>query len=723
MDKYDFEDKNMNDKQEAKNTKGNSFESLYSLFVMRVLIKYSDPSHPMTCDEVMEKLNKDYEIGSCGEDKTSGTYRSQKKKFARIMDTLVECYSSGAFGKYKGKNNCDPHRWYYCAECDVYAADSEGTMGREELSETEVEYLIDVIASSKILNRESTYDIIEKLLKKIDTDERSRRKKLEVYRNESWVKNLNEELFKKKERLDALLESDIEFDYYESEENIRKKVTATALALIVKNGNYVLLAKEGRREKRFFIENMTNIKGLGYSYTFDDEDTYAFEDVPEVYFEDDNCALDSFLKNKEIVKKAISDQKALRFKYLSYKGESGKIVLASKEKTVLPHSCVFTDEKYYMICADKDTQKINYYRLDLMSDVKMVSERVFSSDYSASVFDSIARAQEVREHPFMMAGRTVLVTFLVIESALDRVIDAFGSKVNISYEKQRKVIRRPPTKENPEENHSMREARIEKLFKVVVSTTHEEAFRWALANADAVELVAPQEIRDRLSRMASPIRDAYSTTVGDRAREVVDKALKWGVFEVSRYFEKEVALEAYKLLKARGALDAVRTVWINHYSPEEFWYLKDFVETRSVRIEHSPATSIEWISGFKKLSRVQFTDTKIEDVSLLGTLENIDFLMLVNSPVSDISMLGCNKKLKRIELRGTKVTDIGIIEKLKDLNEIDISKCHIKDYSPLLRSVPLKRLKVDDSVCAQITFEQLSAHHKDADITLVETSN
>ena len=108
--------------KKARETKGNSEDSLLAIYIFRILKKYSSPDNPLSTQDVMDYLEKDYSIGNA--DKSD----AQKKKIRRHLDTLHECYGGGCVEKIEGKTR-KGHDWYYDASRDKFAGE-DGKIGQ-----------------------------------------------------------------------------------------------------------------------------------------------------------------------------------------------------------------------------------------------------------------------------------------------------------------------------------------------------------------------------------------------------------------------------------------------------------------------------------------------------------------------------------------------------------------------------------------------------------------
>jgi hypothetical protein len=132
-------------------------------------------------------LKEDYSIGSSDKSNT------QRKKVRRHLDTLYESYWNNCIKKVEGKTR-NGHKWYYDISEDEIA-NEEGTI-YETLSKEEIDFIIDIITSSKIINYTSTISTVNKLLKKTKYSKAERIAKLRKIENEEWPKSINKEFEK-----------------------------------------------------------------------------------------------------------------------------------------------------------------------------------------------------------------------------------------------------------------------------------------------------------------------------------------------------------------------------------------------------------------------------------------------------------------------------------------------------------------------------------------------
>ena len=680
--------------------KGNKDDSVLVIYILQILKKYSSPKNPLSSQDVMDHLRKDYSFGNFDEadPKRKEKAASQQKKVRRLLDTLYESYWGGCIKKEVGKTTREGNKWFYDISRDRFA-DVE-VITQETLTETEVDFLVDLISATKIINSEGTRGLIDKLLKKTSITKEDRERRLGKIEREAWLKTPNEDLVEKKDLIEECFDNCcLTFDY-EDEESI----TAIPLDWCYDNGTCFLYAKVGDAYRKFSLDKIRIC----------DSDVDGFEELEDFrrYNEEtdsDKTTLDSLFVNIPTIKNAISNRKCIHFLYRSYAVSNDRVISTDEEKSVLPHSLVFNDGKYYLIGIDEnspDLNKIAYFRVDLMFELCYAEPKIALSNWDKYIFDSIERARLVEKHPLMLTGKEITVTFKVAESGLNRVVGAFAvkpDKFNIT--KETRMIK----------NSSDEDFHEEKVVSVKVITTEEEAFRWALSNADVVELVEPQGVRDRLGRIADPVHKIYARTLADLVRENIDFIRETGMFKITMNVNEDTAFETFKELKKQDKLEIVDKIHIAKINGESGDYFDNFVNARHLSIAFaSNCKNVIWASKLTKIVSLDIHKTQINDVSWLKAMKNLRYVEITETPICDLSVLRDHKDILFLNVSDTLIADIGFIENYEHLGKLDISGCPIDDYSPLLKIRPLDMLIIDEKAVETLGMEVLIEHHPDA---------
>ena len=675
-------------------SKGNSEDSLLVIYILSILKKYSSPQNPLSSQDVMDRLRDEYSIGSF--DKSD----AQRKKVRRHLDTLHESFWHGCIKKVEGKTR-NGHKWYYDISRDKVAK-AEGVV-QETLSKEEIDLIIDIIASSKIINSISTNSIIRKLLNKGKHSNEEKRERLLKTENEEWPKSVNKELVLVKQKIQSCINDTrkIVFDY-----ESQKAILATPYGWDSDDsGKYVLIAKiDGQSQGEFgsfLLEKIKNVEKTNFSGLNDFDDTY----FDRSYGNPDVLSLESLFGNIRLITAAIQGKKGIEFKYLSYVIRDARVVVVGKSKRVLPHRLVFNEGKYYLIGYDEKRANIDYYRVDMISKLGYSSTNIEISDFDARVLSMVQGAKEVEKHPLMLAGKDVLIIFKVAESALDRVIDAFAVKPD-------KIT---VTKETVAVRDSLEEGfHEETLAKVQVRTTEDEAFRWALANADAVELVYPPDLRHKLRRIATPIHKTYAKTMEDKVQANVERVFATGTFKIDQRINEEIANETFKFLNSHDNNDVVNEIKIYAVNADQTDYVGEFTSAKWLDITRSQCVDPKWISKLTELVNIHISMTSISDVSWLSQLNKLKVVRLVQSPITDISVLKKQQNILHLELRNLDIRDISFIENQPRILNLRLIGCPVEDYSPLLRMNPLDYLEIDEKAVAALGMDNLVKHHPDA---------
>jgi Leucine-rich repeat (LRR) protein len=93
----------------------------------------------------------------------------------------------------------------------------------------------------------------------------------------------------------------------------------------------------------------------------------------------------------------------------------------------------------------------------------------------------------------------------------------------------------------------------------------------------------------------------------------------------------------------------------------------------------------------------------VEDISVLGKLENLRHLILTGSHVEDISSLSALNKLNTLELKDASVKDITPIRGMTELVSLDLKGSLLEDISSLSRLKDLRSIKLSGNPISDIS--------------------
>ncbi len=109
----------------------------------------------------------------------------------------------------------------------------------------------------------------------------------------------------------------------------------------------------------------------------------------------------------------------------SRKNSDGK----PREYIINPYQIAATNGRYYLICNYDKYDTVANYRLDRITDIKMLDEPVKLAKQVKGLENGLNLPKHMAEHMYMFAGESEIVTFRVKKYILNDVIDWFGGEI------------------------------------------------------------------------------------------------------------------------------------------------------------------------------------------------------------------------------------------------------------------------------------------------------
>lgn len=132
--------------------------------------------------------------------------------------------------------------------------------------------------------------------------------------------------------------------------------------------------------------------------------------------------------NVSLLHDAISVNKKIAFKYFSYNlSKKREFRNEGKEYEVSPYNLVFSEDNYYLISHYPKNEKLTHFRVDRMSDIRIIDER--RKDISEVMGENFRLGEYLKNTFDMFGGDTKKVTLLCENSLINAVIDRFGEDV------------------------------------------------------------------------------------------------------------------------------------------------------------------------------------------------------------------------------------------------------------------------------------------------------
>jgi len=224
-------------KEKSLETTMEESKKLALLRILHILQKYSDDTHPLTQDDIVDYLYKDYGI------------EVERKAVGRQLALLHEAYDA--------TNSpivlvSDPRKGTYIEQ--------------REFEDSELRLLIDGVLSSRHITANHSKDLIEKLCRQSNQYFRPRVKN--IYSVNDWNKTDNMQVFLNIEGIDEAIENGKQIKFVYNKYGADKKLHKTSnprvspYQLILHNQRYYLMARHERFEQMHFyrLDRITNME-------------------------------------------------------------------------------------------------------------------------------------------------------------------------------------------------------------------------------------------------------------------------------------------------------------------------------------------------------------------------------------------------------------------------------------------------------------------------------
>lgn len=171
---------------------------------------------------------------------------------------------------------------------------------------------------------------------------------------------------------------------------------------------------------KFLDDLIVHLKGL--------TNKYFRHIVPKI--RTDHCNSDFFL-NIEIIYEAINNDKQISFLYNKFDTDKKlhPITDESSDPKVFivdPYRTAMTNGRYYLIGREKDTNTLENYQIDRITDIKKLDTSLRKVKEIEKNFDL---SEYVAEHIYMFSGGSERVTFRADRIILSDIVDWFGDAV------------------------------------------------------------------------------------------------------------------------------------------------------------------------------------------------------------------------------------------------------------------------------------------------------
>lgn len=675
-------------------------KSLLSLYIFEILRKYSSKESPLSEKQIKEKLN-------AAEVFLEEIKEDDRKIIPRHIGALVE-YLPGLIVKLDTAKNAAA-KWYY----DGSQAAQFEFLSRNNFTVDEIGFLVDMIGSSKLVTEKSTIAFTAKLLNSLnDTDE----KLLSARQMITGPKNENIYMHSIVENLQRAIDEQIALKLtLNDDENVTLN-DVSAYSIYKKNDKlYVYVLDDEKNERELDISIIKQVKLLGKVKDYDKSILDKLEDQGLVQVTDkegrsldSEISNDTLFTNSRFISLAINEKRYLSFK--DYKCSLASVDSEPTERNVIPLTTIFKNGAYYLIAIEKlaNNESPVFVRIDLMEDLKL--GKALSSD-DVDKINPNNKDSYLNTNSFILSKtRSVDIQFWIKKDAIQRATDEFGDEA-YSIEDA-----------NPEDTADGNKGKLAKAFpeeftksftgfeygdeliKVEAKATEEDALRWCLENADAVELISPKHLRLKLLDITQSLNKRYSKTEYDTEQEIYRKIISGADFltyGARTKFEEQTR----KRVANEKTFDKVTKLKIKNLDkalPQE--ELEKYVNVEELVIEGNGVDDFSWIANLSVLRKLTLINTSLEDGSVLTGLAPLDVLFITrNCKLKDYKFLK-NMQTNMLYIGRNGKADLSVLYELKGVRELVLQESLLANVNIELLEQHIRVERWIDNKCYNTEF-------------------
>ncbi len=191
----------------------------------------------------------------------------------------------------------------------------------------------------------------------------------------------------------------------------------------------------------------------------------------------------------EVLDEAITSDKKVAFKYNEYRldkkiysrvDDKGNI----REYIINPYQIVAANGRYYLICNYDKYKDVSHYRLDRISDIKLLASKRKPMKDVVGLENGLDLPKHMAEHIYMFTGESERVKFRAQAHIINEVMDWFGDTAEIS-------------------------STSDDSFTVIVNVNIKAMLFWAMQFGPYVEVLEPLVLRDQINDKVVLMNEIY----------------------------------------------------------------------------------------------------------------------------------------------------------------------------------------------------------------------
>ena len=219
------------------------------------------------------------------------------------------------------------------------------------------------------------------------------------------------------------------------------------------------------------------IKGLG-SCHFEEKINHTYS-VKELYYTGNKQAF----TNIEIIEEAIRDKKQIEFTYNTYGTDKKMHPRREKKYTVNPYRVIISN-KPYLFCNNDYYDSLSHYRIDRMTDVKILDSKAKPITELKGMENGFDVAKYMSEHIYMFADNVSRIKLKVKKFIMGEVVDWFGLDFIVRSETEDEAV-------------------------LQVKCSEQAMVFWAMQYGESVDVLEPVSVREKITENVRAMLKKY----------------------------------------------------------------------------------------------------------------------------------------------------------------------------------------------------------------------